>query len=108
MQENLLTSFNLLIGNFGGRLWSVLLLFNVFLAITVDFILAANYPYNFYDALDTAKFDFFDFIMDMVNYTLFGYVFMYFYDKLILSGILRVLYFLSWIGISILFEWTSV
>lgn len=104
----LITIFIKLPRHFPPALTLTLLTFNAFLAITVDYTLAGKYPFNFYDALDTAKYDVFDFIMDTINYSIIGYIFMYFYDKLKLTTFTRILYFLFWIGLSILLEWISV
>lgn len=104
----LLTIFIRLPRHFPPALTFTLLTFNAFLAITVDYTLAGKYPFDFYDALDTAKYDLFDLIMDMINYSIIGYIFMYFYDKLKLTTWSRILYFLFWIGLSVLLEWFSV
>lgn len=104
----LITIFIKLPRHFPSALTFTLLTFNAFLAITVDYTLAGKYPFNYYDALDTAKYDLFDFIMDTINYSLIGYIFMYFFDKLKPTTITRILYYLFWIGLSVLLEWISV
>jgi hypothetical protein len=94
--------------HFPPALTFVLMLFNANLSICVDFILASKYPFNFYDALDTQQYDLFDFIMDTINYTIYGYLFMYSYDKLRLQGTRNFLLILGWIGLSLLLEWMSI
>ncbi|AIM15220.1 hypothetical protein HW35_01995 [Bacillus sp. X1(2014)] len=103
----LLSLFLLVPRHFPPVLTFLLLLFNAQLAISVDIILGSSFPFNFYDALDTEKYEFFDFIMDSFNYTLIGYFFMYCYDKWKLRRFLWVFHFLTWIGVSLLLEWIS-
>lgn len=94
--------------HFPPALTFVLMLFNANLSIGIDFILAPEFPFNFYDALDTHQYDIFDFIMDSINYTLYGYLFMYIYDKWKLQGIWKFLLIIGWIGVSLLLEWISL
>jgi hypothetical protein len=86
----------------------VLLVFNSFLGTTVDYILAVNYPFNFYDTFDTPQLDVMDCVLYSVVYPLYGYLFMYFYDKWPLSGIRRVLYMVTWVIASVAFEWAAM
>jgi hypothetical protein len=100
----LLTSFLLLPRHFPPALTLVILLFSSNLGITVDYILATDNAFNFYDALDTDKFDLFDFIMTNINYGLIGYLFIYFYDKWQQKQKNRILFTLVWIILSVLME----
>jgi hypothetical protein len=93
--------------HFPPALTFIILLFTINLGITADYILATEYPFNAYDALDTAKFDLFDFIMSNINYGLFGYVFIYFYDKWHVRGLIRFLYIAFWIALSVLMEYIA-
>jgi hypothetical protein len=93
--------------HFHPALTFMILLFTVNLGITADYILATKYPFNAYDALDTAKFDLFDFIMSNINYGLFGYVFIYFYDKWHVTGLIRLLYIAFWIVLSVVMEYIA-
>jgi hypothetical protein len=93
--------------HFPPALTFMILLFTVNLGITADYILATNFPFNAYDALDTAQFDLFDFIMSNINYGLFGYVFIYFYDKWHVTGLIRFLYIAFWIFLSVVMEYIA-
>jgi hypothetical protein len=93
--------------HFPPALTFMILLFTVNLGITADYILATEFPFDAYDALDTAKFDLFDFIMSNINYGLFGYVFIYFYDKWHVRGLIRFLYIAFWIALSVLMEFIA-
>lgn len=86
----------------------VILLFTACLGITTDYILATDYPYDFYDAMDTTKYDLFDFIMSNINYGLYGYLSIYFYDKWRIKGGKWVSYILMWLALSLLLEIISV
>jgi hypothetical protein len=93
---------------FPPALTFIILLFTANLGITVDFILAPKYPFNFYDALDTPKYDLFDFIMDTLNYSIYGYLFIHFYDRWHVKGIFHILYLFLWLILSLLLEIFSV
>jgi hypothetical protein len=84
------------------------LLFTANLGITTDYILATDYPFDFYDALDTPKFDLFDFIMSNINYGLMGYLFIHFYDKWQVIGVKRILYIFFWLALSLSLELVAV
>jgi hypothetical protein len=93
--------------HFPPALTFMILLFTINLGITADYTLATEFPFDAYDALDTAKFDLFDFIMSNINYGLFGYVFIYFYDKWHVKGLIRLLYIGFWVALSVLMEFIA-
>lgn len=101
-------TFLLLPKRFPPVLTFVLLLFTANVAITVDFILAPDYPFNAYDAMDTPQYDLFDFILDTINYSLYGYLFLYVYDRWRPKRWRFVLYMLGWIAVSLVMEWISI
>lgn len=86
----------------------LVMLFHSWMARTVDNILATDYPFNFYDTMDTTSYDLFDFIIWTINYPLFGYLFINFYDKWKEKGFRTVSYILVWSVASLLLEWGSV
>lgn len=100
--------FILLPKHFPPVLTFVLLLFTANVGITGNFILATEYPFNAYDSMDKPKYDLFDFIMDMINYSIIGYIFMYFYDRLHKKAMKRLFYIVFWICLSLFLEWISV
>lgn len=82
-------------------------LFNFFLAVVVDHILAGP-PLDFYNIMDHAKFE----IMDVFNYLFLycptGYLFLYFYKRFDKSFNGRILYVILAIGITVGLEWIAI
>lgn len=72
-----------------------------------DKILGTPTNFDFYDSMDTGKYDLFDFIMLSFNFPLYGYLFCYFYARLSIRGKWNVLYVLGWSVISTLSELLS-
>lgn len=86
----------------------IILLFNSWLGRVVDNILGTNYPYNFYDAMDTPNYDLFDAILWTINYPLYGYLYVNVYQPWRSRGHHAFSYILVWALLSVLLEWVSV
>jgi hypothetical protein len=85
-----------------------LLIMSFSLAIVklTDHILGAP-PLELYDFNDTPKFDLFDLLIWFL-YPVFGYVFIYLYEKWSIKGIVTFLYIFTWSWISLFIEWWSL
>jgi phosphatidylglycerophosphate synthase len=73
--------------------WSItilLLFFTVSVARVADHLLAGPHK-DFYDIMDTGKYELFD-LFSYIPYAPFGYVFIYIYDKFQLKGMLLLFY----------------
>jgi hypothetical protein len=71
-----------------------LLVFNIFLGQTVDYILAVP-PYDLYDINDQKQYELFDGILYFILYTPTAYLVVYFYVKWRIKGILLFAYILT-------------
>ncbi|MFT4416351.1 hypothetical protein ACLM5H_21025 [Fredinandcohnia humi] len=89
---------------FPTALTFLFLLLTAYLAMSVDFILATKFSYDFYDAMDISGYNLFDFFMTNFNYSLIGYLFIHYYDKLQVSGARRVSYILFWLVVALVLE----
>ncbi|SET24385.1 hypothetical protein SAMN05216389_107126 [Oceanobacillus limi] len=89
-----------------GLTLTIFLYFAV-LGLTADVLIGVDYPFDFYDIMDSPKLELFDVIIYSVNYSLYGYFFSYFLFKQKNLG--RILLFIIfWAGISTIIEWVSV
>ncbi|MBD1380714.1 hypothetical protein [Metabacillus arenae] len=82
----------------------LIMLFFAFLGRIADFVLAFEYPLNFYDTMDTKNYDLFDFITYSIIYPLYGYFFADLYYRWNLKGLYRIYYIIGWIFLSLFFE----
>ncbi|MFD0694778.1 hypothetical protein ACFQZT_11795 [Paenibacillus sp. GCM10027628] len=82
----------------------LIMVFNSYLGRATDNILAAPFPFDLYDSMDTPLYDLFDFIVYSIPYSLYGYFYVYFYDKFRLPGAYQVIHILIWAAASVLFE----
>ncbi len=103
----LLTFVLLLPKRFPPVISLIVFLWSPSIGMISDYILGTEYPFNFYDTMDTKKYDLFDFILYAINYSLYGYLFLYFYDKYQFAKWRYVLYILSWATTSVIFEGIS-
>ncbi|MDR6123597.1 putative neutral ceramidase superfamily lipid hydrolase [Bacillus sp. SLBN-46] len=87
----------------------ILFLFNISIGITVDHILASP-PHDFYDVMDSKKFELFDLILYLVIYGPATYTFIYIYDKWFYhkSNIKKFLYLFFISLINTVFEYIAV
>ncbi|WP_243298431.1 hypothetical protein [Bacillus litorisediminis] len=78
-------------------------------AVTVgrvtDRFLAAPWA-DFYDIMDTGKFDLFD-LFSYVLYAMFSYLFIYIFHRMKMKGLLILVYIVLWSLFSVGFEWIS-
>lgn len=82
------------------------LLVGPFLGLVFDHSLAVP-PIDLYDVGDDSKYELFD-LLSYMMYSPFGYLFIYFYEKFHLKGLMNVLYILFWTILSIALEWVCV
>ncbi|MGG3471036.1 hypothetical protein ABES02_26650 [Neobacillus pocheonensis] len=85
----------------------IIILLGMAIPKVIDNAIASISPYDLYRLTDTEKYEIFDVILDMV-YLPFGYLCVYFYDKLHPKGIKIVLYILTWAIFSVGFEFIAV
>jgi hypothetical protein len=83
-----------------------LLLFNVFLGQTVDYILAVP-PYDLYDINDSKQYELFDGILYFLLYPPTAYIVIYFYARWRLKGVLVFAYLITWAFITTGLEWMA-
>jgi hypothetical protein len=83
----------------------LLLLFTISISRVVDHLIAGP-NINFYDIMDTGKFEFFD-LFCYISYAPWGYVFVYYYDKFQLKGVRLLVYLICVALVSIGFEWLT-
>lgn len=88
---------------FPGSVTVLLLLFTVSVARVTDHLLAGPHK-DFYDIMDTGKYELFD-LFSYIPYAPFGYLFIYFYDKHRLNGLLLALYIVCCSIGGIIVEW---
>lgn len=81
----------------------LILLFTLAVSRVVDHTIAGP-DINFYDIMDSGKFEFFD-IFCYITYAPFGYLFIYVYDKYQLRGTKLFLYIITCSIASIAFEY---
>jgi hypothetical protein len=86
---------------------TVIVVFTVFLSQTVDSLIAVQ-PYDLYDVSDSSKYEIIDVVIYYICYPPYAYIFVYFYDKWKLKGILRILYIIGFTLLSTALEWVSV
>jgi hypothetical protein len=86
---------------------TLFLLFNFWLAVVVDHILAGP-PLDLYNIMDQAKFE----VMDVFNYLFLysttGYLYLYLFSRFDRSSFCKVLFVIAAVIITILLEWISL
>ncbi|MFD0825768.1 hypothetical protein ACT8ZR_08825 [Neobacillus sp. M.A.Huq-85] len=82
------------------------LLFGPFLGMVFDHSLAVP-PLDFYDVGDLSDYEFFD-ILSYMMYCPFGYLFIYFFKKFKVRGLMCIVYILVWTVGAIALEWLCV
>jgi hypothetical protein len=87
---------------FPGSITVLVILFTVSVSRVTDHLLAGPHK-DFYDIMDSGKFELFD-LFSYIPYAPFGYVFIYFYDKLQLRGMKLAFYIICLSFGAILFE----
>lgn len=87
---------------FPGSVTVLLLLFTISVARVTDHLLAGPHK-DFYDIMDTGKYELFD-LFSYIPYAPFGYVFIYLYDRYHLKGLRLALYIVCCSIGGILFE----
>jgi hypothetical protein len=90
---------------FPTSITTLILVFSMAIARVVDHLLAGP-SINFYDVLDSGKYELFD-ILCYVPYAPFAYIFVYLYDKWKIKGINTTLYILLFSLIGIGTEWLT-
>jgi hypothetical protein len=83
----------------------LLITFSMAIARVVDHLLAGP-SINFYDVLDSGKYELFD-LLCYVPYAPFAYIFVYIYDHWKIEGLYTCFYILIFSLIGIGFEWLS-
>jgi hypothetical protein len=83
-----------------------LMLFNVFLGQTVDYILAVP-PYDLYDINDQKQYELFDGILYFLLYPPTAYIVIYFYARWRIKGVLVFVYLIAWAFITTGLEWMA-
>ncbi|WP_276356464.1 hypothetical protein [Cohnella caldifontis] len=101
-----LTIAFLLPGRFTLIALTVFTVFSVFMAQTVDSLIAVK-PYDLYDVNDTVKYDVSDIFIYYFSYPPTTYLFLYFYDKWSPKGWRRAGYVLAWSLLSWGLEWAA-
>lgn len=86
---------------------SILIFFAV-LALVVDFLLGVDYPFDFYDAMDSPKLELFDVIIYALNYPMYGYFFAYLLYRWELGMAGYSIFILAWSGLTTWVEWISM
>lgn len=85
---------------------TIFFVFTVFISQTVDSLIAVK-PFDMYDVSDSSKYEVMDIFIYYLNYPLYTYLFLYFYDKWNLKGMNRILYLSGFSLISVFFEWLA-
>jgi hypothetical protein len=80
---------------FSPVLTTFIVLLNVYLAQTVDFLLAVP-PYDLYDENDSPKFEIMDYVLYFISYPPVAYIMLHFYDRWKLKGARIILYIAGW------------
>lgn len=101
-----LTIARLLQKQFSTMVVVFVMLFNVFLGQTVDYILAVP-PYDLYDINDQKQYEIFDGILYFLLYPPTAYIVIYFYDKWRITGIFVFAYIIAWALITTGLEWIA-
>jgi hypothetical protein len=82
--------------------------FNSLLGTTTDMLIAVEYPFNYYDTMDTGTYDLFDFFIYNINYSLYGYLSWYAYAYCMQKGWRLAIFILAWSAVTVFFEWIAV
>jgi len=87
-------------------------------SVTIAFLLAGTasarladvlfFPYDLYDVMDQPKHNLHDLILYTFVYSVYVYLFCYFYDKWRLRGWRQAIHLAVWVGISVLLEGIGV
>lgn len=83
----------------------LILAFSIAVSRVVDHLIAGP-SIDFYDVMDTGKYELFDFLC-YIPYALFAYIFVYLYDKWNIKGIGIMLYILGFSLFGVAFEWLA-
>jgi hypothetical protein len=82
------------------------LLFGVCFGMFFDHTISVK-PWDYYDVNDSSAYQLMDFL-SYVMYGPFGYFFLYFYEKLRISGYTNVLYLAGWVMVAMLLEYIGL
>ncbi|MBD8071424.1 hypothetical protein [Bacillus sp. PS06] len=85
---------------------SIFLYFSV-LGLTADVLIGVDYPFDFYQIMDSPKLEIFDVFIYGVNYPIYGYFFSYIIYKWNTRRVIVIL-IICWSGITTFIEWVSV
>lgn len=91
---------------FSRLLTTFILLFNVFLGQTVDFLIGAP-PYDLYDTNDSEKYEYMDSVLYLFTYPLNAYIMLSIYQRWKMKGLVRALYIGGWAFVTMCLEWVS-
>ncbi len=91
---------------FSPPLTTFILLFNVFLGQTTDFLIGVP-PYDLYDANDRPKYEIMDFVLYFSSYPPVAYILLHFYDKWEVKGLRRILYIGGGAFLTMGLEWVA-
>ncbi|HEY0827606.1 MAG TPA: CBO0543 family protein, partial [Bacilli bacterium] len=91
---------------FPPALTAFILLFNVFLGQTVDFLIGVP-PYDLYDVNDSPKYEITDFVLYFSSYPSVAYTMLHFYDKWEVKGSRVILYIGGWSFLTMGLEWAA-
>jgi hypothetical protein len=83
-----------------------MMLFNVFLGQTVDYIIAVP-PYDLYDVNDRPNYEIFDFILYFLLYPPTAYLVIYFYNKWRIKGLYVIAYIVGCAILTVGLEWVA-
>lgn len=83
-----------------------IIVFNIFLGQTVDFIIGVP-PYDWYDVDDHPEYEYFDILLYLVSYPPVVYIMLHIYDKWKPTGIRLAGYVLGWAALTWGLEWLS-
>jgi hypothetical protein len=80
---------------FSHVLTTFILLFNIYLAHTCDFLIAVP-PYDLYDINDRPQLEIMDYVLYFISYPPVAYIMLHFYDRWKLKGTRIILYIAGW------------
>lgn len=71
----LLIAFALVPKRFTPVAAATIMLYNVGFSLLTDSLMGCAFPFDFYDTMDTDKYDIFDLVIYMIHYPIYGYFF---------------------------------
>ncbi|MFC5452328.1 hypothetical protein [Paenibacillus aestuarii] len=83
-----------------------MMLFNVFIGQTVDYLIAVP-PYDLYDVNDRPDYELFDFLLYFLLYPPSAYIVLYFYSKWKIKGLYVIAYILGCALLTTGLEWIA-